>query len=65
MTDRTPPLHGVHEARGATFTDFGGWEMPVEFDSIREEHAAVRDSVASSTSHTWARSRCRGRTRRR
>ena len=45
MTDRTPPLHGVHEARGATFTDFGGWEMPVEFDSIREEHAAVRDSV--------------------
>ena len=47
MTDRTPPLHGVHEARGATFTDFGGWEMPVEFDSIREEHAAVRESVGA------------------
>ncbi len=45
MTDRIPPLHGVHEARSATFTDFGGWEMPVEFNSIREEHAAVRGSV--------------------
>ena len=45
MTDRIPPLHGVHEARGATFTGFGGWEMPVEFDSIRREHAAVRGSV--------------------
>ncbi|MDZ5810040.1 glycine cleavage system aminomethyltransferase GcvT [Halorubrum sp. AD140] len=45
MTDRLPPLHDAHEARGATFTDFGGWQMPVEFDSIREEHAAVRESV--------------------
>ena len=45
MTDRHPPLHGAHEARGAKFTDFGGWQMPVEFDSIRTEHAAVRESV--------------------
>jgi aminomethyltransferase len=45
MTDRLPPLHEVHEARGAKFTDFGGWQMPVEFDSIREEHTAVRESV--------------------
>ncbi|MEZ3164122.1 glycine cleavage system aminomethyltransferase GcvT [Halorubrum sp. RMP-47] len=45
MTDRHPPLHGAHEARGAKFTDFGGWQMPVEFDSIRTEHAAVREFV--------------------
>jgi len=45
MTDRHPPLHDAHEARGAKFTDFGGWQMPVEFDSIRTEHAAVRESV--------------------
>ncbi len=45
MADRSPPLHGVHEDRGAKFTGFGGWEMPVEFDSIRAEHAAVRESV--------------------
>ncbi|MFC5277801.1 glycine cleavage system aminomethyltransferase GcvT [Halorubrum rubrum] len=47
MSERTPPLHGVHEARGASFTDFGGWQMPVEFDSIREEHAAVREAVGA------------------
>ncbi|SNR25438.1 glycine cleavage system aminomethyltransferase GcvT [Halorubrum vacuolatum] len=45
MTERSPPLHGVHEDRGAKFTDFGGWAMPVTFDSIREEHAAVRERV--------------------
>ncbi|GAB7008372.1 glycine cleavage system aminomethyltransferase GcvT [Halorubrum trueperi] len=45
MTDRLSPLHETHDARGAKFTDFGGWQMPVEFDSIREEHAAVRESV--------------------
>ena len=45
MTDRHPPLHETHDARGAKFTDFGGWQMPVEFDSIREEHTAVRESV--------------------
>ncbi|EMA63717.1 glycine cleavage system aminomethyltransferase GcvT [Halorubrum lipolyticum] len=45
MPDRRTPLHEVHEERGAKFTDFGGWQMPVEFDSIREEHAAVRDSL--------------------
>ncbi|TKX63252.1 glycine cleavage system aminomethyltransferase GcvT [Halorubrum sp. GN12_10-3_MGM] len=45
MTDRLPPLHDANDARGAKFTDFGGWQMPVEFDSIRTEHAAVRESV--------------------
>ena len=45
MPDRHTPLHESHEERGAKFTDFGGWQMPVEFDSIREEHAAVRDSL--------------------
>ncbi|MFC7020286.1 MULTISPECIES: glycine cleavage system aminomethyltransferase GcvT [Haloarcula] len=45
MTLRTPPLAERHEESGARFTDFGGWEMPVAFDSIREEHAAVRETV--------------------
>jgi len=40
MSLRQPPLD--HEAKT---TDFGGWEMPVEFDSIRAEHAAVRELV--------------------
>ena len=42
---RTPPLYGRHEDRGASFTEFGGWNMPVDFDGIREEHAAVREAA--------------------
>jgi len=45
MTRRKPPLHGVHAASGAKFTEFGGWEMPVHFGSIVEEHETVRGSV--------------------
>ncbi len=45
MARRKPPLHAVHEDRGARFTDFGGWDMPVEFDSIRTEHSAVREAA--------------------
>jgi aminomethyltransferase len=43
MALRKPPLREVHADRGATFTEFGGWEMPVEFGSIRREHTAVRE----------------------
>ncbi|MFC3958394.1 glycine cleavage system aminomethyltransferase GcvT [Halovivax cerinus] len=45
MSLNAPPLRDVHEERGANFTEFGGWEMPVEFDSIRAEHEAVREDV--------------------
>ncbi|WP_423750606.1 glycine cleavage system aminomethyltransferase GcvT [Salinirarus marinus] len=45
MALRNPPLRDVHTARGAKFTEFGGWDMPVEFDSIRQEHEAVRESA--------------------
>ncbi|MGQ4554863.1 glycine cleavage system aminomethyltransferase GcvT [Halobellus sp. GM3] len=41
---RKTPLYDVYGA-DASLTDFGGWEMPVEFDSIRTEHSAVRESV--------------------
>lgn len=42
---RRSPLSEVHTDENASVTTFGGWEMPVEFDSIRTEHEAVRDSV--------------------
>jgi aminomethyltransferase len=42
---RRPPLYDVHDERGARFTEFGGWAMPVEFDSIRDEHGSVREDV--------------------
>ena len=45
MTRRTPPLRETHADRGGSFTEFGGWEMPVEFDSITTEHEAVRETA--------------------
>ncbi len=45
MTRRQSPLRAGHEAAGADFTDFGGWEMPVDFESIRTEHTAVREGA--------------------
>jgi len=45
MPLRTPPLRDLHADRGAKFTEFGGWDMPVEFGSIRTEHEAVRQSA--------------------
>ncbi|SEP01081.1 aminomethyltransferase [Halogranum amylolyticum] len=45
MSLRKPPLYQAHLDAGAEFTDFGGWEMPVKYDTISTEHAAVRDSV--------------------
>ena len=38
----TTPLHQEHEALGASFTDFGGWLMPVRYTSDLAEHHAVR-----------------------
>jgi len=36
------PLYAAHEALGARFVDFGGWEMPVQYTGIIDEHVAVR-----------------------
>lgn len=36
-------LNAVHKAAGARLVEFGGWEMPVEYASITQEHLAVRN----------------------
>ena len=36
------PLYDFHKTRGARFVDFGGWEMPVQYKSILDEHRLVR-----------------------
>lgn len=36
------PLNEVHRALGAKMVDFGGWDMPVQYSGIIEEHTAVR-----------------------
>lgn len=42
---RRSPLHDKSVGLGARFTDFGGWEMPVRYDSVIVEHQAVRRSA--------------------
>lgn len=44
-TSRSTPLEAVHEAAGASFTDFGGWRMPVRYGSDLAEHEAVRTAA--------------------
>lgn len=39
------PLNNYYQEVGAKLVDFGGWEMPVQFTSIIEEHKAVREDV--------------------
>ena len=44
MGSRTP-LFAWHEAQGARIVDFGGWDMPVAYSSIIEEHQATRQAA--------------------
>jgi aminomethyltransferase len=37
------PLYEGHRALGARMVDFGGWEMPVQYSGILDEHRAVRE----------------------
>ncbi len=39
------PLYTVHKASGAKMVDFGGWDMPVQYSGILDEHHAVRKNV--------------------
>ena len=42
---RTTPLTLMHRGLGAKMVEFGGWEMPVQYGGILEEHRAVRTGV--------------------
>jgi aminomethyltransferase len=39
------PLYDRHAALGAKFAEFGGWEMPLQYSGVVEEHSAVRERV--------------------
>ena len=41
-TLRRTPLHDRHAALGAKLVPFAGWDMPVQYRGIRDEHVAVR-----------------------
>ncbi|MCU1336781.1 MAG: glycine cleavage system protein [Bryobacterales bacterium] len=42
---KTTPLNAIHRRLGARMIDFGGWDMPVQYASLLEEHHAVRQRV--------------------
>ena len=42
---RTTPLNAIHRRMGAKMVDFGGWDMPVQYSGVLEEHRAVRQGV--------------------
>ncbi|HWH10334.1 MAG TPA: glycine cleavage system aminomethyltransferase GcvT [Solirubrobacteraceae bacterium] len=44
-TLRRTPLFESHRAAGARLIDFAGWEMPVQYGGVIEEHLAVRSAA--------------------
>jgi aminomethyltransferase len=45
MTEKYTALHEEHKKLGASFTDFGGWQMPLKYTSELAEHHAVRNAA--------------------
>ena len=39
------PLHSEHVKLGAKMVEFAGWDMPVQYTSIKDEHLAVRNAA--------------------
>src|SRR6266404_1246786 len=42
---RTTPLNATHRRMGAKMVDFGGWDMPVQYSGVLDEHHTVRQRV--------------------
>jgi aminomethyltransferase len=42
MTLKKTPLNEIHRALGARMVPFGGWDMPVQYSGVIDEHRAVR-----------------------
>lgn len=45
MTAKYTALYSEHQKLGASFTDFGGWQMPLKYSSELAEHHAVRKAA--------------------
>jgi len=39
------PLNEVHRKLGARMVEFGGWDMPVQYSGVIDEHLAVRNAA--------------------
>ena len=51
------PLYDLQKKHGARFTEFAGFEMPIQYSSIKDEHLTVRKTVGifdvSHMSNVW------------
>ena len=45
MELKRTPLYELHRKLGAKLVEFGGWEMPIQYAGILEEHRSVRENV--------------------
>ena len=45
MPENHTALYSEHQSKGAHFTDFGGWQMPLRYGSELAEHRAVREAA--------------------
>jgi aminomethyltransferase len=45
MALKRTPLHATHVNAGARMVEFGGWDMPVQYSGIIDEHRRVRRAV--------------------
>lgn len=58
QTEKRTALYDEHAALGASFTDFGGWQMPLKYGSELAEHKAVREAAGlfdlSHMGEVWA-----------
>ncbi len=43
MAGRKTTLYDIHKELGARMVDFGGWDMPIQYTGVIDEHKAVRE----------------------
>ena len=56
---RTTPLHARHRTSGARMAPYAGWDMPVEYSGITDEHLAVRTRAGAVRRQPHGRDRGR------
>ncbi|MEM7646267.1 MAG: glycine cleavage system aminomethyltransferase GcvT, partial [Pseudomonadota bacterium] len=55
------PLYQIHVDSGGKMVDFAGWQMPVQFQGIRQEHMHVREKIGLFDVSHMGEIRVRGR----
>jgi len=63
MTLKRTPLFAAHQRAGGKLIEFGGWEMPVQYSTITDEHLCVRRAAGVFDISRLGRSSCVGRRR--